>query len=68
MNYCVIFLKIKIGTSRIQIGSEFHKQELRSLFGFGVYVKVNGKIKCFNVDLVSRSLNQTSFDVISAFR
>ncbi len=56
-----------------QPSDEYRKQQLRSLIGFGIYFKdQDQKIKCINVDLVggysSKSLNQSAFDSIQAFR
>ena len=64
----IYFFEVKIGTSRVQVGQEYYKQQLRSLIGFGIHVMINGERKCINVDLVSRSLTQTAYDVVCAFR
>ncbi len=60
--------KIKIGLSPRQVGSEFYKQKLRYVLGFGIYYKNNTEKECINVDIISDNLGQTGFSVVSAFR
>ena len=51
-----------------QTSEEYRLQQQRSLIGFGVYYKLNGNLKCINVDLVGGPSNQNGYDSVEAFR
>ena len=60
--------KIVIGMSPRQIGKEYYNQQQRTVLGFGLYYRENGKVNCINLDIISDILDQTCYFVISAFR
>ncbi|CAF0809146.1 unnamed protein product [Brachionus calyciflorus] len=61
--------KILIGMSPRQTSNEYRTQVSRTLLGFGVYYKKNGKTEVLNIDLISsQQENETSFDVLCGFR
>ncbi len=51
-----------------QVNKEFYNQKQRSVLGFGVFYKKNGKINCINVDLISDNLSQSGNATICAFK
>lgn len=46
---------------------QYYSQKQASCLGFGIYFKINEKIKCLNIDIVSDHLEQDAYAVIRAY-
>ncbi|RNA12862.1 hypothetical protein BpHYR1_013257, partial [Brachionus plicatilis] len=61
--------KIMIGLSPRQPSNEYRNQLSRTVFGFGVYYKINNFVECMNIDLVSGLQNtENASEVVKNFR